>query len=124
MARNRATAKKAGTVAERLVTERMNTGLGTDTIERRRLSGKEDRGDLAGVRLPDGRRVAVEVKNTSKAAIGPWLKEAEVERVNDGAAVGLVVAKRVGVGETRVGEWLVCMTLDDLIVMLGGERGA
>lgn len=122
MARNRTTAKKAGSRSERLVSERLALGLGDDRIERRRLAGSKDRGDVGGVRTVMGERVVVEVKDTSKIEIGPFLNEAEVERGNDDAAVGVVVAKRRGFGDKNVGQWVVLMTLDDLIVLLGGER--
>lgn len=122
MTRNRTTAKKAGSKSERLVAERLALGLDDDRIERRRLAGTKDRGDVASVRLPTGERVVVEVKDTSKIQIGPFLNEARVERENDAAAVGVVVAKRVGFGDKNVGRWVVLMELDDLIVLLGGER--
>lgn len=118
--RSRATAKKAGTEAETQVTARLAAGLGDDRIERRRLGGANDKGDIAGVRTVLGERVVVEVKNTARIDIGPFLNEAEVERGNDDAHVGLVVAKRVGYGNTRVGEWVCLMTLDNLIRLLGG----
>lgn len=122
MSRNRATAKAAGSKSERLVAERIELGLDDDRIERRRLTGAKDRGDIAGVRTLTGERVVIEVKDTSKIQIGPYLNEAEVERGNDDAAVGLVVAKRVGYGDKNVGKWVCLMTLDDLIVLLGGTR--
>lgn len=122
MPRNRDTAKKAGSRSERLVAERLSAGLGDDRIERRRLSGSKDRGDIAGVRTLTGERVVVEVKDTAKIQVGPFLNEAEAERGNDDAAVGLVVAKRYGFGDKNVGQWVVLMTLDDLISLLGGER--
>jgi hypothetical protein len=91
-------------------------------IQRRTKTGRADRGDIANVRLPDGRPLTIEVKNTTKLTVAGFLKEAEIERVNDDAAATCVIAKRVGIGETRMGEQLVLMTLDDLIVILGGER--
>lgn len=68
-----------------------------------------------------GQRVVVEVKNYGgqiKAA--PWVEEAEVERLNDSAGVGLVVAKRRGT--TRPGDQWVLMTLENLVSLLTGEH--
>lgn len=93
-----------------------------DFIERRAKSGQNDKGDIGGIRTIDGKRVVVEVKNTAQVKVGPWLNEAEVERLNDGAAAGLVIYKRTGFGKTQMGKQVVLMTLDDLIVLLGGER--
>lgn len=126
MARSRATAKKAGTDMEVWSVEHLRLGLArlpfAEFIQRRTKSGALDRGDIANVRLPDGRPLTIEVKNTAKVDIAGHLREAEVERLNDGAPAKCVIAKRIGVGETRMGEQLVFMTLDDLIVILGGER--
>lgn len=97
-------------------------GTGNDFIERRAKTGSKDRGDIGGVRLPDGRRVVVEVKNVAKMSLGTWVREAEVERLNDDAAVGLVVHKRVGKARQQMGEQYVTMTLNDLLVLLGGQR--
>lgn len=53
--------------------------------ERRRLEGVEDRGDLAGI--PG---TVIECKNERTYHPQQWLREAEVERLNDGAPVGAV----------------------------------
>ena len=47
-----------------------------------------------------------------------WIREAHTERDNDGAAVGVVVAKRRGT--TAPGAQYVLMTVDDLVTLLGG----
>lgn len=118
MSRNRASAKKAGTWMETATTAHIAQGLDDDRIERRTKNGSKDRGDIGGVRTHAGRRVVIEVKNTAKYSIGTWLAEAETERINDGADIAVVVAKRPGIGETRMGDQLVVMTLDNLIHLL------
>ena len=126
MARSRATAKQAGSWMETKTVLHLRAGLArlpfAEFITREPKAGSKDRGDIANVRLPDGRPLAIEVKNTSRPTLGPWLKEAEAERINAGAAAACVIHKRVGVGEKNMGEQMVTMTLDDLIVILGGER--
>lgn len=92
---------------------------GWPEAERRRLSGAQDRGDVAGMS-----RVCVEIKASKAAALGPWLKELAVERDNAGAATGFVVWKPPGLGAQRVGEWLAVMErgpLMDLMAMIAPE---
>lgn len=95
--------------------------LAEDRIERRSLSGSRDRGDVGGVRLPLGGRVVVEVKDHGgEVQVGNWLGEAEVERGNDDAIVGLVVFKRKGISLDEMGDQGVLMTLADLAALLRG----
>lgn len=118
MARSRASAKAAGTRHERAVADYLAQHV-DDRIDRRVKAGAKDRGDIGGVRHL-GARVVVECKNTSRLDVGTWLREAEVERGNDDATVGLVVAKRHGKGAPA--DQLVLMTLGDLVAMLTGSR--
>lgn len=64
---------------------------GAVQAERRALGGTNDRGDIAG--LPG---VVVECKSAARIDLAGWLDEAETERRNDGAEIGLVWAKRRG----------------------------
>mgnify|MGYP000954764845 CR=1 FL=1 len=84
----------------------------TGQIERRTLSGSHDKGDVAGVFI-DGLPIVVECKACSRLSIPEWLREAATERDNANAAVGVVVAKRQGIGMANMGQQLVIMTLDD-----------
>jgi hypothetical protein len=119
MSRNRASAKAAGTRHETSIVTYLAEHY-DDMLERRRQSGANDRGDVSGFRFA-GRRVVVEAKDYGgRFEVGSWLNEAEVERLNDDAAVGLVVAKRRGT--TDPGDQVVLMTLRDLVSLLTGER--
>lgn len=120
MSRSRATARKAGTAQETLAVTYLARVLGDDRIERRRLGGAKDRGDIAGLRTAFGGRIVAEVKNTAKLALGPWLLEAERERGNDDADVGVVIHKRHGKASAE--EQIVSMTLRDFAVLLGGKE--
>src|SRR5690242_18512035 len=121
MTRTRKSAKSAGTAMETLVARYLTAALGDDRIERRRLSGAYDRGDIAGIRTLLGERVVVEVKDYGGRIMpGPWIEEAHTEAGNDDAAVGVVVAKRRGT--TNPADQFVLMTLGDLAVLLGGNR--
>ncbi|WP_425837041.1 putative PDDEXK endonuclease [Microbacterium sp. PA5] len=120
MTRSRATAKKAGASFERLIADHL-ADVVDDRIDRRVKTGAADKGDIGGVRTPDGRRVVIECKNYSgRFEVGAWLNEANNERLNDGAAVGLVVAKRRGT--TNPAEQVVFMTVRDLTALLTSKE--
>lgn len=119
MTRTRATAKDQGTRFATTVARYLADHLDDDGIERRDKNGNKDRGDITGLRHM-GQRVVVECKNVMKPATGTWLGEAEIERRNDDAGVGLVAYKRVGKG--RPGDQLVLMTLADFVSLLSGTR--
>ena len=118
MPRSRASAKAAGSRFERLVADFLAATV-DDRIDRRVKTGAKDRGDIAGVRHLGG-RVVIECKDVTRWSPGVWLAEAEVERGNDDAIAGLVVAKRRGKGSPS--EQVVLMTLADLVALLTGER--
>ena len=117
--RNHKSAKDAGTRFETLIATYLAQHV-ADHNERRTRNGQNDRGDISGLRHM-ARRVVVEVKNHGgKILAGPWLGEVEIERCNDDAGVGIVVAKRYNRADP--GGQLVIMTVDDLICLLTGNR--
>lgn len=122
MTRSRKSARDAGAKFEREVSEHLAGMLPHQHIERRARNGAKDRGDVGGVHHQNGGRVVVEVKNTARADLAGWIREAEQERVNDGAEFGVVVHKRHGVGDLA-SQW-VLMDLDTLGRLLGGRRDA
>lgn len=120
MTRNRTTARRAGAAFVRRVSEHLAAHI-DDRIEPRKETGAKDRGDMASVRSAHGLRVVVEGKDYGgRFLVGPWLAEADVERRNDDAGIGLVIAKRRGV--TYPGAQVVFMTVDDLIALITGVR--
>jgi len=119
MTRSRASAKKAGTDHETNIVRYLAAHV-DDRIERRAKTGAKDRGDISGWRFA-GLRIVAEAKNYGgQLKAGPWLNEAEIERLNDDATVGLVIAKRRGT--TDPGDQIVLMTLRDLVALTTGER--
>jgi hypothetical protein len=90
-----------------------------DRIERRRLTGAKDRGDISGLRV-HGHRVAVEVKDVAKLALSGWVNEAETARGNDDGLAGVVVHKRRGTADP--GDQYVTLTLRDLVALIVGSR--
>lgn len=120
MTRSRASAKAAGAAFERLVADYLAARL-DDRIDRRVKTGAADKGDIGGVRDREGARVVIEAKDYGgRLQLPEWTREAAVERDNDGASVGVVVAKRLGTRDPGA-QW-VAMTLDDLVYLLGGPR--
>ena len=118
MVRNRASAKKAGSSFESLVAKFLAVRLDDDRIERRVKSGAKDRGDVNGVKTIRGGRVVIEIKNVSRDNLPAWIRECEVERLNDDAVIGVVVHKRHGVGSPA--EQFCTMTLETFALLLEG----
>lgn len=60
-------------------------------VERRRLAGVHDRGDITGI--PD---TVIEVKSGARIDLPAWLAELAAEMQNDGARYGAVAVKPKG----------------------------
>ena len=119
MARSRASAKAGGAWMERQVANVLATWV-DDRIDRRVKTGAKDKGDIAGLRV-HAQKVVVEVKDYGgqiKAA--EWTAEAAVERENDEALAGIVVAKRRGTTDPMK-QW-VLMEMGELIALINGNR--
>ena len=119
MARNRRSAKAAGSRFERAQADYWAEMLEDDRIDRRVTNGKNDRGDIGGIRI-HGQRLVIECKDCHTPSMGVWLREAETERGNDDALAGVVVSKRHGHGHP--GDQLVSMTVDSLIALVRADR--
>lgn len=108
-----------GTAFETLTTNYLREILCDDRIERRARRGRNDCGDIGGIRI-HGQRVVIETKNCTRMALPEWVEEAQTEAGNDDALVGIVIHKRHGT--TNPGkQWVTC-TVDDLIALLTGQR--
>ena len=92
--------------------------LGAD-IERRAKNGRNDRGDVAGLRIR-GKRTVVECKCRKSMDLAGWIGEAEDERANDDAEFGIVAHKRRGCGEKGFGGNYVTMTTDTFLAIVAG----
>jgi hypothetical protein len=117
--RNHSSARAAGKKLEKDCADYLAAAMGDDRITRARAGAAIDKGDIANLRA-HGQHIVVECKNTAAWKPGPWLKEAEAERVNDSALAGVVVAKRHGVADP--GQQVVMMTLADFAALLTGSR--
>lgn len=114
MTRTRASAKAAGARFERDVADYLAAEV-DDRIDRRVKTGSADKGDIGGIRY-HGHRIVAECKNHVRTDLPGWYAEAEVERDNDGAGIGLVVHKRRGAADPARA-W-VTMTLADFAWLL------
>ena len=108
--------KDKGTAFERQVVEYLKMALGP-AIERRALSGTNDRGDVSGVYFM-GEPFVLECKNCSRMQLAEWLGELDSEMCNEGTLFGAVVHKRRGCGEASFGETYVTMPLHVLVRMI------
>jgi hypothetical protein len=102
--------KRKGTAWESAIVQFLREN-GAPHAERRALCGNKDRGDIAGI--PG---VAIEAKSAARLELAGWVDEAEQERCNDGADVGLVWIKRRG--RTSPGAGFVILTGDQLVQLL------
>ncbi len=116
--RNRRSAKAAGSWMERITAEFLAFRLADDRIERRTKNGANDRGDITGVKTIRGGRVVIEAKNVARLDLPGWLREAEVERGNDDALIGVVVHKRRG--SANPADQFVTMDLETFARLLDG----
>ena len=115
--------KAKGTAFESAVVRWLSSALGAEpgAIHRETLHGSHDEGDVGGI-YAHGRRVVMECKNHSRDELPRWLREAEAERGNVDALAGVVVSKRRGIGESRMGDQLVSLTLRDFVAIVTGQR--
>ncbi|GLB62687.1 hypothetical protein NCCP2495_05650 [Dietzia sp. NCCP-2495] len=120
MSRSRSSAKAAGSRMERMVADCLSHHV-DDRVDRRVKTGAADKGDIGGLRTHTGKRVVVEVKDYGgRYLIGPWLDEAETERINDDATAGVVIAKRRGITDPL--QQVCVMQVADLIALITGSR--
>ena len=118
MTRNRASAKAAGAKFERTMADYLAAFV-DDRIDRRVKTGAKDRGDIGGLRHMT-KRVVIECKDEATVKLGPWLREAEIERGNDDALAGIVMHKRHGNADP--GAQIVSMTALDFVALMTGDR--
>jgi len=94
-----------------------------EKVERRALHGTFDKGDINW----EGKDIVLEVKNVRSPRAQEWVREAEEERLNAGAEIGVVVHKPHGVALTNQANWHVIMSLDTFVHMVqmreAAERG-
>lgn len=108
--------KAKGTWFESKVVDYLRDSLG-QPIERRTLGGVNDKGDIAGVRLADGREIVVECKNYQVYELKQWMREARREGDNAGT-IGVVVFHSKGVGAENMGDQFVLLGLKEFTELI------
>jgi Holliday junction resolvase len=93
--------KQKGTDGENAVMRALQES-GWPHVERRALSGVNDKGDISGI--PG---VVIEVKNEKKMTLASYLAETKVEMANANADHGVAWIKRPGKGNAL--DWYVLM---------------
>lgn len=106
--------KKKGDFAEMVVRDTLRK-LGFPWTERTRAGYERDTADL---HLLPQRLVVAQVKNVRTPRWMEWMADLEEQKINAGADVAFLVWKPYGVGETRSGEWLSVMRLQDYTELL------
>ncbi len=103
--------KQKGTLPETAVAEFLKQTF--PAVERRTVSGKNDKGDIAGV--PG---CVIEVKNQRSYKIHEWMKETETERLNASEELGILVIKPNGVGVSKVSQWWAVVSLETITKLM------
>ena len=96
-----ATAKAKGRATENIWVDYLKTH-GLSSVERRRLMGSADQGDITG--WP---RVCSEVKSGAKLSIPEWLRQLDAEIINSGAETGYVAVRPKGMPNPV--DWFIIM---------------
>lgn len=86
-------------------------GNGFPDAERRRLTGAQDKGDIAGVPL-----ACIEAKHEKSYKLPEWLREANAEAINANVPIGVVWARQNG--KTGAGNGFVIMSPDTFMLLL------
>lgn len=84
-------------------------------VERRRLTGTLDQGDIAGWNTPHG-SVCVEVKSAAEWRIGSWISELDDEAENAAAETGFVACRPKGKPEPE--DWIAVLRLPWLLDLM------
>jgi hypothetical protein len=103
--------KQKGTLAETAVADYLRQTF--PAVERRALAGINDKGDISNVPF-----TAVEVKNQRSYKIHEWMKETEIERINAGEELGVLVIKPNGVGVANVDKWWCVVSLETITALI------
>lgn len=88
--------------------------LGFPDTEKTRAGYTRDAGDL---HLRRGRLIT-QVKNCKALRWQEWFEQLAAQRAEANADVAWLTVKRPGMGDTRVGQWLAVMTVDDHAALL------
>lgn len=109
---NPSTAKAKGRETEQLFVNACRYQWHLPYVERRRLTGVEDQGDIAG--WPG---VCVEIKSGARIALAGWLDELRAETLHARASTGFVAIRPKGHPDPSA--WYAALPLPWLMHLLG-----
>jgi hypothetical protein len=104
-----AQAKAKGRETEKVIVEYLRQW--SPVIERRRLNGSDDQGDISG--LPG---VCLEVKSGAKLSIPKWLGELEVETRNAHAVWGALLVRLKG--KPKAEDYIAILPVPTLVQLM------
>ena len=111
--------KNIGTKAETATVGAIKS-RGFPLAERKTLTGRHDCGDLTGTpRLCWQVKGGEQARKASDNQIRTWLEETEVQRVNKGAELGILVVQRAGVGYANAHNWHAYVTTHTAAKLFG-----
>jgi Holliday junction resolvase len=84
-------------------------------VERRRLTGTKDQGDIAGWNTDNG-SVCVECKSAAQWRIGEWIAELDLESDNANAETGFIACRPKGKPDPE--DWIAVLRLPWLLDLL------
>ncbi len=107
---------RKGASFERTIADYLGNYFDDGMIDRRIKHGSNDTGDITGFHW-HCKRVVVECKSEKNfgSRLADYVQEAEIERGNDDAFMGVTVVKRPKYGNKHVGGNYVVMTLDTFL---------
>ena len=105
------TAKSKGRETENRFVDYARTTWGLAGVERRRLAGINDMGDIAG--WPG---VCVEIKSGAKVTISTWLAELATETANSHATIGFCAVRPKGQPDPT--DWYAILPLPALMQLM------
>lgn len=109
-----ATAKAKGRQTEAALVDWLRVN-GYPYAERRRLTGRDDQGDIAGIHGPAG-SVVVEVKSGARLDLAGWLEELRAEKLNAKADTGFVAVRPKGRPDPNA--WWAVLPMPELLELL------
>lgn len=102
------TAKRKGVETENIWISWLKDKWGLVNVERRRLNGTEDKGDVAGwVKQNGSHNVVVEIKSGAKLSIPEWLGELKEEKKNAKGDLGFIAVRPKG--KPNAEDWFIIM---------------
>lgn len=112
--------KAIGTAAETALVRYLRVN-GWGNAERRALHGNTDLGDVTGCPLLVFEcKAGKQAHRPGDALMKSWLAQAEQERLNAGADIGILVIKTSGAADPS--RWLAVLPADALCYLITGEQ--